>query len=90
MYICQVLNLLKDRSAFICPLKMAILPHLLETYDFTDIIEPMTLGFSMAKPTLKPRWQSLYYPMKDLVWLSILAVLILVPIILLLVSCVGL
>ncbi|XP_047482777.1 glutamate receptor ionotropic, delta-1-like [Penaeus chinensis] len=71
------------------PMKLAIMPHLLELYDFTTVIEPATLGFSMAKPTLKPRWQSLYYPLTEGVWASILAVLALVPVALILITRAG-
>ncbi|XP_071534086.1 ionotropic receptor 21a-like [Panulirus ornatus] len=85
----EVMFRLEQRVALLSPIKLAIMPHLLEIYDFTFLIEPATLGFSMAKPTLKPRWQSLYYPLKDEVWASILAALLLVPIVLLLVSYAG-
>lgn len=77
---------METRVALMSPTKLAFMPHLLEIYDFTLFIEPATLGFSMAKPTLKPRWQSLYYPLRAEVWVSILALLLLVPIVLLLVS----
>ncbi|XP_068240791.1 glutamate receptor ionotropic, kainate 3-like [Palaemon carinicauda] len=43
----------------------------------------------MAKPGLKPQWQSLYYPLTDGVWLSIMAALVLVPTVLLMVSRLG-
>lgn len=81
----QVILRVEQRRAFMSPMKLAIMPHLLKLYDFTTVIEPATLGFSMAKPTLKPRWQSLYYPLTDGVWASILAVLALVPVALILV-----
>lgn len=81
----QVILRVQERRAFMSPMKLAIMPHLLELYDFTTVIEPATLGFSMAKPTLKPRWQSLYYPLTEGVWASILAVLALVPVALILV-----
>ncbi|XP_042876367.1 glutamate receptor ionotropic, delta-1-like [Penaeus japonicus] len=81
----EVILRVEERRAFMSPMKLAIMPHLLELYDFTTVIEPATLGFSMAKPTLKPRWQSLYYPLTDGVWAFILAVLALVPVALILV-----
>ncbi|XP_068250823.1 uncharacterized protein [Palaemon carinicauda] len=68
------------------PMKLAIMPHLLKELDFTVPIEPATLTFSMAKPILKPRWQSLYYPLKDDVWASILAMMIVMPAVFILVA----
>ncbi|XP_042224455.1 ionotropic receptor 93a-like [Homarus americanus] len=82
----EVMRRLEERVAFVSPIKLAIMPHLQEIYDFTFVIEPATLGFSMAKPTLKPRWQSLYYPLSGEVWVSILAVLLLVPAVLLMIN----
>ncbi|XP_069957204.1 ionotropic receptor 21a-like [Cherax quadricarinatus] len=79
----EVMSRLERREAFISPRKLAIMPHLQEIYDYSLFIERATLGFSMAKPSLKPRWQSLYYPLSGEVWASILASLILVLIILL-------
>ncbi|ROT67556.1 Variant Ionotropic Glutamate Receptor [Penaeus vannamei] len=85
----EVILRVEQRRAFMSPMKLAIMPHLLKLYDFTTVIEPATLGFSMAKPTLKPRWQSLYYPLTDGVWASILAVLALVPVALILITKAG-
>lgn len=69
---------LEVRTALMSPIKLAILPNLLKKYDFSFFIEPATLGFSMGKPTLKPSWQSLYYPLQTDVWGSILAAVLLV------------
>ncbi|KAK4288862.1 hypothetical protein Pmani_038138 [Petrolisthes manimaculis] len=76
----EVMGRLEDRTAYMSPIKLALMPHLLEIYDFTLFIEPATLGFTMAKPTLKPRWQSLYYPLRPSVWASIMATLLVVPV----------
>ncbi|XP_071533998.1 LOW QUALITY PROTEIN: ionotropic receptor 21a [Panulirus ornatus] len=75
----DVMLKIEKRVAFMMPMKLAIFPHLLEKYDYTFIIEEATLGFAMAKPKLKPRWQSLYYPMTDEVWASLLTLLLLMP-----------
>ncbi|KAK7082757.1 hypothetical protein SK128_001377 [Halocaridina rubra] len=53
-----------------------------EVMDFSIAYEPETLTFTMRKPGLKPRWQSLYYPLTDYVWLLTLASLIIMPFIL--------
>ncbi|XP_063875823.1 ionotropic receptor 21a-like [Scylla paramamosain] len=74
----EVMMRLEVRTALMSPIKLAILPNLLKKYDFSFFIEPATLGFSMGKPTLKPNWQSLYYPLQTEVWGSILAAVLLV------------
>ncbi|XP_066981215.1 ionotropic receptor 93a-like [Macrobrachium rosenbergii] len=71
------------------PMKLAIMPHLLKELDFTVPIEPATLTFSMAKPTLKPRWQSLYYPLTGQVWVSILAMMIVMPAVFIMITNIG-
>ncbi|XP_068250505.1 ionotropic receptor 93a-like [Palaemon carinicauda] len=82
----EVIQLVKERVSFMSPMKLAIMPHLLKELDFTVPIEPATLTFSMAKPILKPRWQSLYYPLKDDVWASILAMMIVMPAVFILIT----
>lgn len=82
----QVMLRIEKRVAFMMPMKLAMMPHLLEKYDYTFIIEEATLTFAMAKPKLKPQWQSFYHPITDEVWASILALLFLVPATLLMVG----
>ncbi|XP_050733474.1 uncharacterized protein LOC127007030 [Eriocheir sinensis] len=74
----EVMMRLEVRTALMSPLKLAILPNLVNKYDFSFFIERATLGFSMSKPTLKPSWQSLYYPLQTEVWVSILATVLMV------------
>ncbi|XP_064102675.1 ionotropic receptor 93a-like [Macrobrachium nipponense] len=85
----EVILLVKQRVSFMSPMKLAIMPHLLKELDFTVPIEPATLTFSMAKPTLKPRWQSLYYPLTGQVWASILAMMIIMPIVFIVITNIG-
>ncbi|XP_050733861.1 glutamate receptor ionotropic, delta-2-like [Eriocheir sinensis] len=82
----KVLTRLVTRQAYIRPFRVAILPHLIEMFDFTMFIERATLAFGMAKPTLKPSWQSLYYPLQPAVWGSIMASVLLVLSVLLVVK----
>ncbi|XP_071527028.1 ionotropic receptor 93a-like [Panulirus ornatus] len=77
---------LSDRTSFIIPLNHMTLPGRWEQYDFTHTYEFTLMAFSLAKPGLKPRWQSLYYPLTDEVWAAILVVLIIMPALLYLVS----
>ncbi|KAK4327141.1 hypothetical protein Pmani_002370 [Petrolisthes manimaculis] len=61
------------------------MPQRQERYDFSVVYEYATIDFSMAKPVLRPQWQSLYYPLSNLVWASVLIMLLLTPFILILV-----
>ncbi|XP_042873752.1 ionotropic receptor 93a-like [Penaeus japonicus] len=54
-------------------------PGRLESYDYTYAYEFASPAFCMTKPVLKPQWQSLYYPLSTLVWLSALAAVLLMP-----------
>ncbi|MPC28344.1 hypothetical protein E2C01_021546 [Portunus trituberculatus] len=78
----KVRESLINRKAFIRPIKLAILPRFERLYDFTMFIERATLGFSMVKPTIKPNWQSLSYPLQPEVWGSVVATVLLVFIVL--------
>ncbi|KAK4311340.1 hypothetical protein Pmani_017148 [Petrolisthes manimaculis] len=73
-------RLTASRESMMSPMKMAILSHKLEKFDFSLFIEPATLTFAMAKPLLKPQWQSLYQAMQGQVWLAFLATICLVPV----------
>ncbi|KAK3877638.1 hypothetical protein Pcinc_017653 [Petrolisthes cinctipes] len=73
-------RLTTSRESMLSPMKMAILSHKLERFDFSLFIEPATLTFAMAKPLLKPQWQSLYQAMQGQVWLAFLATICLVPV----------
>lgn len=57
---------------------MPIMPHMVEEHDFSFFLEPFALAFSMAKETIKPCWQSLYYPLQTEVWVSIAVVVFVV------------
>ncbi|XP_064096307.1 uncharacterized protein LOC135208089 [Macrobrachium nipponense] len=72
----EVIEKVIERVAFMSPLRIAILPHLLPHLDFSADFEPETLTFVMAKPSLKPHWQSLLYPLREVVWISVGIVLL--------------
>ena len=55
---------LRTREALIRPIILPIMPHMLKEFEITFFVEPSTLAFSMAKPVLKPNWQSLCYPLQ--------------------------
>ncbi|XP_050733482.1 uncharacterized protein LOC127007033 isoform X4 [Eriocheir sinensis] len=81
-----VMPRISQRQAYIRPIKVAFLQHFIERYDFTMFIERATMGFLMAKPTLKPSWQSLYHPLQPAVWGSTAATVLLVFIVLMLMN----
>ncbi|XP_066952497.1 ionotropic receptor 21a-like [Macrobrachium rosenbergii] len=67
----EVIEKVIKRVSFMSPMRLAILPHLLPHLDFSADFEPETLTFVMAKPSLKPRWESLVYPFSEVVWISV-------------------
>ncbi|XP_047487061.1 ionotropic receptor 21a-like [Penaeus chinensis] len=75
----EVTQRVEERVSFMAPIIYAVLPGRLEHYDYTYAYEYASPAFCMTKPVLKPQWQSLYYPLSDLVWLSALAVLLIMP-----------
>ena len=77
---------LRTREAFLWPVNLPILPHMLEHYDFSIFLERSTLAFTMAKPSIKPSWQNLYYPLRVEVWGLILTTVVVVYIVLMMVS----
>ncbi|XP_071526969.1 ionotropic receptor 93a-like [Panulirus ornatus] len=74
-------RMLTQRKIFIVPVHYIIFPERVKRIDFTYIYEFVQATFSMAKPSLKPRWQSLYYPLTNLVWIAVLVALLLMPVI---------
>ncbi|XP_066982738.1 ionotropic receptor 93a-like [Macrobrachium rosenbergii] len=81
----EVATRVEERVSFMATVFHNVLPQRLERYDYSYTYEYGSLDFCVAKPGLKPRWQALYYPLTDEVWLAILAALVLVPVVLCLV-----
>ncbi|XP_063889396.1 glutamate receptor ionotropic, delta-1-like [Scylla paramamosain] len=84
-----VMRRLRTREAFLWPANLPILPHMLKQYDFSIFLERSTLGFTMAKPSIKPSWQSLYHPLRIEVWILILPTVIMVYIALMVMNQTG-
>ncbi|MPC99230.1 hypothetical protein E2C01_094631 [Portunus trituberculatus] len=63
-----------------------MLPQRLKRYDYSYTYEYGSLDFSAAKPSLRPQWQSLYYPLSNEVWFAVLGVTVVLPISVYLVS----
>ncbi|XP_042225916.1 uncharacterized protein LOC121868951 [Homarus americanus] len=82
----EVTKRVEERTSFIATVIYAVFPQRLQYYDYSFMFEYAFHAFSMAKPALKPGWQSLYYPLTNEVWASILAVLLVVPLPLLLID----
>ncbi|KAK3892903.1 hypothetical protein Pcinc_003269 [Petrolisthes cinctipes] len=82
----EVMALIKERAIYISPVVYTVMPHQLAFNDYTTFIEPDTLTFSMAVPSLAPRWQALYYPLSPVVWFLVLLSILVYPAVLLLLS----
>ncbi|XP_071527024.1 ionotropic receptor 93a-like [Panulirus ornatus] len=81
----EVAQRVEEKVSFMATVFHNVLPERLDRYDFSFIYEYGSLDFSMALPGVRPQWQSLYYPLSELVWATILLVLLLTPLFLLLV-----
>ncbi|XP_076045749.1 ionotropic receptor 93a-like [Oratosquilla oratoria] len=68
-----------ERVSFLAPVFHIVLPRRAEKYDFSFTYEFSSFTFAMAKPGLKPQWQSLYYPLANQVWASIFATVLFMP-----------
>ncbi|KAG7163538.1 Ionotropic receptor 93a-like 9 [Homarus americanus] len=85
----EVTQRVEERVSFMATVLHNVLPGRLERYDYSWVYEYESLFFSMAQPGIKPQWQSLYYPLTDLVWAAVLLALLLTPVVLLLIIRVG-
>ncbi|ROT68778.1 Variant Ionotropic Glutamate Receptor [Penaeus vannamei] len=78
----EATRFVEERLAFMTSIYHIVLPGRQERYDFTFTYEFAQFSFGLAKPFLRPRWQSLYYPLTDEVWAAILAAVVVVPLVL--------
>lgn len=62
------------------PVRHVPMPMRLDMYEFSYVYTFGSLNFCAAVPSLRPKWQSLYYPLSGRVWLAVLAMLLLVPV----------
>ncbi|KAK8393816.1 hypothetical protein O3P69_006853 [Scylla paramamosain] len=85
----KVMKRLRTREAFLWPVNLPILPHMLELYDFSFFLERSTLAFTMAKPSTKPSWETLYRPLQIEVWGLVVASVVVVYIVLLMMNTSG-
>ncbi|XP_066968106.1 uncharacterized protein [Macrobrachium rosenbergii] len=70
----EVFQCVANRSSWVAPVIHFLLPSRLKSTDFTWIYEnDVNLAFVMVKPSVEPKWQSLYYPLTYQVWIFILA-----------------
>ncbi|XP_071527035.1 ionotropic receptor 21a-like [Panulirus ornatus] len=85
----EAVEILMRRESFIIPVYYTVLPQRLKQFDVTYTYEFAFMSFGMKKPGLRPSWQSLYYPLADMVWATVLALLLIIPIVLIVVIRVG-
>ncbi|XP_071521425.1 ionotropic receptor 93a-like isoform X2 [Panulirus ornatus] len=75
----EILENIENGKVLLNALRMVLMPQVLARVDYTYMIEPASYTFCLAKPTITPQWQNLYYPLDDQVWLTLMAFLLLVP-----------
>ncbi|XP_063886437.1 uncharacterized protein LOC135114467 [Scylla paramamosain] len=75
----DVTNLVEDRTSLIASVIYGMLTVRAERYDFSFSYAYGHRSFAMAKPSLEAQWTSLYYPLANEVWITLLVPLLLVP-----------
>ncbi|XP_066947200.1 ionotropic receptor 93a-like [Macrobrachium rosenbergii] len=69
----EVVQRVVDREAWLSPIIHAVYESRLKRFDYTRTYEhDVNVVFVMAKPVPESKWQSLYYPLTNEVWLCIL------------------
>lgn len=69
-------NKVEERTAFLTGLTYAIIPKRLERHDFILAYDFFYSTFSMATPSLEPRWQNLFRPLSPQVWAAVVSSLL--------------
>nr|XP_045612753.1 glutamate receptor-like [Procambarus clarkii] len=82
----QVTDLVSERASFMAAINHIQLPQRLLLYDYTYSYQHNAFSFTMATPSLISNWQSLYSPLTDKVWASVMASLVLVPVFLFMIA----
>ncbi|ROT85591.1 Variant Ionotropic Glutamate Receptor, partial [Penaeus vannamei] len=72
----EVTNKVEERTAFLTGLTYAIIPKRLERHDFILAYDFFYSTFSMATPSLEPRWQNLFRPLSPQVWAAVVSSLL--------------
>ncbi|XP_071533862.1 ionotropic receptor 21a-like [Panulirus ornatus] len=78
----QVTARVVERASFMASIYHIVLPQRQLRHDFTYTYEHVFTDFALAKPSLSSNWQSLYDPLADVVWASVLLAVLVVPILL--------
>ncbi|XP_069191009.1 ionotropic receptor 93a-like [Procambarus clarkii] len=81
----EVTQRVEERVSFMATVYHNMLPERLQRFDYSWVYEYGSLDFSMAQPGLKQQWQGLYYPLSDVVWVSVLLALLAAPIVLIMI-----
>ncbi|XP_037797032.1 uncharacterized protein LOC119592274 [Penaeus monodon] len=79
----EVTRKVEERVSFIASIYYVVLVNRLERHDFTYTYQFSYESFCLAKPGLRPQWESLYYPLAHQVWAGTVTVLVIVPLVLL-------
>ncbi|XP_047483147.1 uncharacterized protein LOC125035052 [Penaeus chinensis] len=82
----EVTQRVVERRSLMAVVHHVLLPQRKERYDYTYTYEQILFDFCMARPSLTPQWQSLYYPLSDAVWACILAAVFFMAVVLYMVT----
>lgn len=75
----QIMASLETKQVMLSVFRIMLIPQILARVDHTYFIDRATFTFSMTKPSTKPQWQSLFYPLALEVWCGILILVVLLP-----------
>ncbi|XP_064098733.1 ionotropic receptor 93a-like [Macrobrachium nipponense] len=78
----EVAQRVTERASFMATVFHFVFPQRMDRYDYSYTYEFASMAFCASKPQLSPKWESLYYPLADAVWVAILVVLLVVPVLL--------
>nr|XP_027221747.1 uncharacterized protein LOC113813892 [Penaeus vannamei] len=70
----EALDRVVSKDAFITPVIHAVLRQRLKRFEYTIPYTYASYSLSMKMPELTPQWQSLYYPLAGIVWVSVVVV----------------
>ncbi|XP_069982150.1 ionotropic receptor 21a-like [Penaeus vannamei] len=70
----EALDRVVSKEAFITPVIHAVLRQRLKRFEYTIPYTYASYSLSMKMPELTPQWQSLYYPLAGIVWVSVVVV----------------
>ncbi|KAK4300810.1 hypothetical protein Pmani_027012 [Petrolisthes manimaculis] len=75
----EIMVSLETTRVMLSVFRIMLIPQILARVDHSYFIDRASFTFSMTRPSTKPQWQSLFYPLALEVWFGILALVFIVP-----------